>query len=38
MHPNVHGSTVYDSQNMEATQMSNNRQEYKEYVPQINKH
>ena len=38
MHPNVHGSTVCDSQNMEAIPMSNNREVYKEYVPQINQH
>ena len=30
MHPNVHSSTIYDSQDMEATKVSINRQMNKE--------
>ena len=32
MHPNVHSSSIYNSQDMEATQVSINRQMDKEYV------
>ena len=35
MHPNVHGSTTYNSQDMEATQMSINRGMDKEDVVHI---
>ena len=38
MHPNVHSSTIYDSQDMEATQVSISRQTDKEDVIHTHTH
>ena len=38
MYPNIYCSTIYNSQDMEATQMSINREIDKDVVPIYNRH